>query len=512
MNVKELLVKQIAAYPEKPAIIFEGQHITFAQLKEPSFRLANYLYGVRIRKPDRVALFLSNIPEAVYSYIAVFCAGLTLVPLDFMLTEEEIIDILNHCEAKILITQPKKDINLMNIKNACSSLKEIIVCKERVRGCLLWDEVLAHSVDTEPKVELKDSDISSLFYTSGSTGNPKGVMLSYKHLDNPVDTIHHFLGISEKDIFLTGGVPFSHIGGLDYILLMLRFASTMVLMERFHPLEFLKNIEKYKVTIFCIVPAMYVAILSLKEYDYYELTSLRYAAVFGAPSSPELLKKFHRSCPKAILLNGWGMTETAAPNTYSPPDGKAIDSIGSFGFRMEAKVVDEKGNALLYGETGELLVKGEGVMVCYYKAPQMTQAVLTGDGWFRTGDVAYCKDGLFYLVGRKKDMIKVAGEIVFSAEVEEKMQRHPNIKEVAVIGFPDELRGEVPKAFIVTKNGEPIDLGELKEFLKIHLAHFKIPHYFEYMSALPKNRVGKIDKQALQRNSKAANLKRPAKE
>jgi acyl-CoA synthetase (AMP-forming)/AMP-acid ligase II len=498
MNVKQFLTENSYLHAQKPAIIFDDKTITFSELKEPAFKLANYLYNQRIKRPDKIALYLPNIPEAVYSYCAAFSLGTTLVPLDFMLTENEIINILNHSESKALIAQPRKDINLTKIKNYCPSLRDIIVCKEDVKGLSFWDTIMEKNSSLEPRSEYKETDMSSLFYTSGSTGHPKGVMLTYKHLNNPVDAINHFLGVSQNDIFLTGGIPFSHIGGLNYILLMLRFGSTIVLMERFHPLQFLENIEKYKVTIFCIVPAMYVAILSLKEYDRYNLTSLRYAVVFGAPSSPQLLKKFHDTCPKAIVLNGWGMTETAAPNTFSPPDERKIASIGGFGFRMEAKVVDEEGNKLLYSEKGELLVKGEATMACYYKEPQLTQESFAGDGWLKTGDIAYCKDGLFYLVGRKKDMIKVAGEIVFSSEVEEKIHLHPQVKEVAVIGVPDELRGEVPKAFIAPKENETIDLQELKEFLKPHLAHFKIPHHFEFLAELPKNRVGKIDKTKLQ--------------
>jgi long-chain acyl-CoA synthetase len=169
---------------------------------------------------------------------------------------------------------------------------------------------------------------------------------------------------------------------------------------------------------------------------------------------------------------------------------------------MEAKIVNEEGNRLLYGEQGELWVKGEGVMICYYKEPIMTQDAFVQDGWFKTGDIAYCKDGLFYIVGRKKDMMKVAGEIVFPVEIEEKIQLYPTVKEAAVIGVPDKLRGEVPKAFVVPHENKTINPQELKDFLKQHLAHFKIPHHFEFVQELPKNRVGKIDKQALQQLQK----------
>jgi len=257
-------------------------------------------------------------------------------------------------------------------------------------------------------------------------------------------------------------------------------------------------IQQHRGTIWCIVPAMFIAILSLKEHDAFDLSSLRWAVVFGAPSSPVLLQRFKKMCPTTALLNGWGMTETSAPNTYSPNDITKIHSIGKFSPAMQAKIVDDQGKDCPMGVNGELWVKGKGVMKGYYREEGLTKDVLSCDGWLKTGDIAYCDEaGLFYIVGRKKDMIKVAGEIVFSVEVEEKMQRHPAIKEVAVIGVADPLRGEVPKAFMVLAPGVQLSVDELRGFLKEHLAHFKIPHHFEFVASLPKNRTGKIDKQAL---------------
>jgi len=501
MNVRDLLIAQAQQKPQDTAFIFGQERVNFSQVRDTSFRLANYLLESGLNKGERVAIYLPNTPQALFSFLGIFSAGLVAVPLDFMLTQEEIIGFINHSRAKVLITQPKKEVNLSEVEDSCPSLDMIIVCREKVEGTSLWDSVISESKADSPSIEIYQKDTSSIFYTSGSTGHPKGVELSYSHLNNPPKTIDHFLGVSGKDVFLCGGVPFSHIGGLDYILLMVYFGSTLVLLERFQPLEFLKSIQNHKVTIFCIVPAMYVAILSLKEYDKFDLSTLRYAVVFGAPASPVLLKRFHKAYPKAKLSNGWGMTETSAPNTLLSPESDNIQSIGKFNSDMEIKVVDNQGNSLGVNERGELLVKGQAVMKGYYKEEGLTRQVLSSDGWLKTGDVAYYdKEGFCYIVGRKKDMIKVAGEIVFSAEVEEKIRKHPKVKEVAVIGVRDQLRGEVPKAFIVTGE-EGLDEQELKEFLKVHLAHFKIPHYFEVVKDLPKNRTGKIDKLKLVQSS-----------
>jgi len=500
MRFKELLLKQASGFGQKPAIIFNDTPIPFAVLKDNSFKIANHLKACGINTQDKVAVYLPNTPEAVFSFLGTMSIGGVLVPFDFMLTQAELITLINHSECKLLIALPKKDIDLKALKENCPTLKTIITVRGDCPNCTAFDSILKEASPNEPTADFKEEDLASIFYTSGSTGHPKGVMLSYKHFDNPVRCIDYYLHLSDEDTILCPGMPFSHLGGLDYILLMLHFAQTLVLMERFNPLEFLKNVGKHKVKLTWMVPPLYVAILSLKEYDKFDLSSLRYVDVFGAPSSPYLLKKFHQICPNAHLINGWGMTETAAPNCFLPPGVEKIESVGKFPPGMETKIVDDNGNARGPNEEGELWVKGEAVMLGYYKEDELTKEVVTASGWLKTGDIAkYDDDGLFYIVGRKKDMIKVAGEIVFSAEVEEKIHLHPKIQEAAVIGVPDKLRGEVPKAFISLKEGESVPEGDLKIFLKEHLASFKIPHYFEFVSQIPKNRAGKIDKQALKR-------------
>jgi len=485
MNIQNLLKKHVQNCPDKTAISFEGKAISFSELKDKALAVGNYLQAKGLTKDDKVALFLPNTPETIYSFLGIFSLGACVVPLDFMLTEEEIINFLNHCQARILITQGKKGVNLDKIKGSCPDLEEIIT------------EVKFENSD-EIDREVSPDNLAAIFYTSGSTGHPKGVMLNYSQLANPPEVINHFLKVSGDDVFLCGGVPFSHVGGLDYILLMLYFTSSLVLMSRFHPLEFLKNIQEHKVTIFCIVPAMFMAILSLKDYEGFDFSCLRYAVVFGAPSSPALLKRFHAAYPKAQLANGWGMTETAAPNTISPPGDEKIRSIGKFSPDLEIKIVDQQGNALGVNQKGELLVKGKAVTKGYFKESGLTKAVLTEDGWFRTGDIAYFDNqGFYYIAGRIKDMIKVAGEIVFPAEVEEKIAQHPKVREVAVIGVTDKLRGEVPKAFVSLKEEGNLEETELKDFLKQNLAHFKMPHHFEFVKELPKNRTGKVDKTKL---------------
>ena len=507
MNFRALLEKNLQKYPDKPAIIFRDSPITYTELRNQVHSVAGGLSQLNIGKDDKVAIYLPNLPEYCYSFLGIFVLRAVCVPLDFMLTEEEVINFINHSESKILIAQEKKGVDLKRIRASCPSLNEIIIFGESTEigteKVLSWGQLLKENKGL-PNLAADELDFSSIFYTSGSTGHPKGVLLNYGHLNNPVECFNYFLHPTDKEILLCAGVPFSHLGGLDHLLLSLSAGMTLVLMERFQPLEFLKLIERYKISIFCIVPSMYVAVLSLKEFDNHNLSSLRYAVVFGAPSSPVLLERFHRACPNAFLLNGWGMTETSAPNSYLPTGTniKEIAHTGHFPPGTEAKIVDDNENSLPDEKDGELWIRGGCIMSGYFKEPELTSEVLTEDGWLKTGDIARRdKDGRYSIVGRKKEMIKVGGEIVFCAEVEEMLHRHPQVKEVAVIGLPDKLRGELPKAFIVLNDDLPLKEEDLRYFLRQHLAHFKIPHYFEFRDALPKNRVGKIDKEKLKQNA-----------
>jgi long-chain acyl-CoA synthetase len=308
-----------------------------------------------------------------------------------------------------------------------------------------------------------------------------------------------FVDLSEKDTVICA-LPLSHLGGLVYLQNNLAYAITVVLMERFVPAEFLKNVQKYRVTCFWLVPSMYYAILQLKEFESLDLSSLRWIVTFGASSSPDALRRFHQYCPQAHILNGWGLTETNAPTAVIPMGSKKIESIGIPAPWIEIKVFDEGDKEVPRRQIGEIVVRGWVVTDGYYKDPEMTAHAMRG-GWFHTGDLGrFDEEGFIYIVGRIKEMIKVAGEIVFEPEVEAALHKSPDVAEVAVVGVPDKLRGEVPKAFVVLKKGSQASEEDLRFFSRQYLAHFKIPHYFEFVEELPKNRAGKVDKERLKRD------------
>lgn len=487
MDIRLILDNTAKKSPGKPAIIFKGETISFAGLRETSLRLAEALRAHGARKGDKIAIYLPNCPEYVYSYLACFHLGCVGVPLDFMLKTDELMSCLSHSEAKILIAKAKSEISLADIKKAVGSLQTVILCDENF---------LPKATANLPEVKVQDSDPALIMYTSGTTGKPKGILLNYRHLDGSPEAMKHFVDLTDKDVKLAA-IPLSHIGGFIYIQNCIHFGITVVLMERFNPYEFLENIARYKVTCFHIVPAMYTAILTLKQIDKFDLSSLRWVVVFGAPSSPEIMDRFHQYCPNAKLLNGWGMTETCPPNTVTPLNSANIASVGKPAPNCEIKIFDEDSRELPAGEIGEIAIRGWIVMDGYYRDPEAT-AEVKRNGWLYTGDLGRLdKEGFLYIVGRKKEMIKVAGQIVYAPEVEAALQKHEAVADVAVIGTPDALRGETVKAFVSLRPGASVSAEDLRYFAREHLAHFKVPQQIEIRESLPKNRTGKIDKELL---------------
>lgn len=499
-NIREMLQIQANDYPEKAAIIFRGDVITFSQLKDNVFRLANNMMSAGIKKQDKVALYLPNWPEYIFSYLALFSIGATVVPLDYMFKEDELRACLKHSEASVLVAKSKEGVLFESLRKDLSSLKNIMLVQEKKTGFLPFDDFCSQGSSEKPDMEINDSDISLILYTSGSTGRPKGVVLNYGHLRASPEAMKHFVDFTPKDIKISA-LPLSHAGGLVYIQNCIFFSITLILMERFIPLEFLKNIEKYRVTCFHMVPAMYYALLHLKEFEKFDLSSIRWVNVFGAPNSPATIRRFKAYCPNAKLLNGWGLSETNAPNTVTPMGSDNIESIGRPAPWINIKLFDDSGKEVCEGEVGELAIKSWVVMVGYYRDPELTSQVLK-DGWFYTGDLARKdSEGMYYIVGRKKDMIKVSGQIVFPSEIEEVIHKHPHVREVAVIGVPDSLRGEKIKAYIVLKGEEKLLVQDIREFCRQHLAHFKLPSDYVFVQDLPKTRSGKTDKALLKQRA-----------
>jgi len=500
MNLIKILEERALNTPDKPAVFFREQVISFFKLKDISSRLAGALKKLGVIKGDKIAIYLPSWPEYIFSYLSIWRLGAVAVPLDFMLTEDELVACLTHSAAKILIAKPKANLSLNALKKKCPGLKQIITCQDKAEGFLFFDECVGKSEAEGMNTDVQDKDYAIIFYTSGTTGKPKGVLINYLQLSAPPKSMEFFVNsdLSAKDTTLCA-LPFSHLGGLIYIQNTVVFGLKLVLMERFIPSEFLKNIQNYKVNFFWLVPSMYYALLQLKEFETFDLSSLRWIVTFGASNSADALRRFHQFCPKAHLLNGWGLTETNAPSVVLAMGSKKIESVGRPAPWIEVKIFDDTDKEVKTGQVGEIVVKSWVVTDGYYKDLVLTEETFK-NGWFHTGDLGkFDAEGDLYIVGRKKEMIKVGGEIVFEPEVESVIYRHPDVAEAAVVGVTDKLRGELPKAWVVLKDGKALSEEDLRYFCREHLAHFKIPHYFEFVKSLPKNRTGKIDKEQLRK-------------
>jgi long-chain acyl-CoA synthetase len=501
MNVYQILTDAAQLFGQKPAIIFKDNSINFVQLKSNVLALAQGLQLSGLARGKKIALYLPNCPEYVYSYLSSFLLGAVVIPLDYMLKTDELTACLSHAQADYVIARSKPEIDWNAIQKNIPSLKTVIPLGRDFERLFQAGEFQAVAIsETSATADPPNGgDPALIMYTSGTTGQPKGILLNYKHLQGSPQAMTYFVDLSERDVKLCA-IPLSHIGGFIYIQNCIIFGITLVLMDRFHPLEFLKNVENYKVTCFHIVPPMYTAMLTVKNIDQFDLSSLRWVVVFGAPNSPDILERFHKYCPNAKLLNGWGMTETCPPNTVTPLNNPKIESVGKAAPNCEIKIVDEDDKFLPAGTIGEIVIRGWVVMQEYYKDPQATLAAKR-NGWFHTGDLGRFDDeGFLYIVGRKKEMIKVAGQIVYAPEVEAALCKHEAVLEAAVIGIADDMRGESVKAYVVLKEGFVIEPLEIKYFAREHLANFKVPQTVEVLSALPKNRMGKLDKELLKQS------------
>jgi acyl-CoA synthetase (AMP-forming)/AMP-acid ligase II len=486
-------------FARQAAIVFQEESLNYVELYEKVNRLGNALLALGVKKQDKVAIILPNCLEYAISYLGIFNIGAIAVLVDSFATEEEIIRLLKHAEADYLITATYlKNFSLANLRAALASIKKIILCGAPEPGCALFAELLAKAPATVPPIEVKEEDYCAIFYTSGTTGVPKGVLWRFRQLDNAPKMLEYFLKVNEKDTFLCP-IPFSHSGGLVFLQGCFCLGVKLVLMSRFIPLEALKLLSEHKITIVPFVPPMLGAMLQVKEFSQFDLSSLRYLVVFGASSAPELVKAAARLLPKAKVFSGYGLTETSPPNAYPLVD--EIES-GFLGMKtppwIEMKIVDHDGREVPKGEMGELVLKNSWyTMDGYYKEPELTKSVMA-DGYFHTGDLAKIDaQGYFHIIGRLKDMIIVAGLNVYSIEVEDVLHRHPKVLEVAVVGKEDKLRGEVVKAIIALKPGEQADELEIRDFCRQHLSHYKVPHIVEFRESLPKTSSGKIQKELL---------------
>lgn len=528
--IQEYLTRAYEIAPEQTAIHFMGKDISYKEFYESSLKFANYLRAIGIEKGDRVAIMMPNCPQSAIAFYGTLYSGAIVVQTNPLYTERELKYQLVNSGAKVIVALdllfPRinrivketalEHIIVTSIKDYLPFPKNFIYpfmqkreqkisIKVQHRGMYhLFPEVMKVASSTPIRTDFNfNEDVALLQYTGGTTGPPKGVMLTHKNLVSNTAMCKQWLYKSEeeKEIVL-GMLPFFHVYGMTTVLVLtVMMSNKMVLMPKPDMNQALKIIEKQRPTLFPGAPTMYIGLLNHPNIRKYDLSSIT-ACISGSATLPVEVKERFERITGGKIVEGYGLTETSpvthANFIWASSEHNEKGSIGVPWPSTDACILGpETSHPLAPGEVGEIAIKGPQVMKSYWEMPEATERSFR-DGWLLTGDLGYMdKKGRFYIVDRKKDMIIASGFNIYPREVEEVLYEHESILECVVVGVPDPYRGETVKAFIVLKDGESVTEEALDKHCRVHLASFKTPRIYEFRKELPKTAVGKILRRVL---------------
>jgi long-chain acyl-CoA synthetase len=494
MNIAQNVERGCCFFANKPALIFEDRAYSYRDLDEMVNRAANGLRGLGIRRGDRVALLLPNIPEFVISYLGIQKIGAIAVSINVMLVGEEIEFILNDCSATSLITTPEL------WEKVCGTdlpyLKHTIIAGPEEAGKITLAGLMSASSPQAAAEDMERDDPAAIVYSSGTTGFPKGATLSHGNVTSNMYAKNHYCGMTPDDRMLLF-MPLFHCFGQNAILNSgLNAGSTIVLHRTFDLDRVLHSISRHKVTMFFGVPTIYIIMLN-QQVAPVDLQSVRYCLSAAATMPTEIARQWQERFG-VIINEGYGLTESSPFASYNHPIRYKYGSIGMPIENVEMRILDlDSGEKVAPGELGEIVIRGPNVMLGYWNRPEATAEAIR-EGWLHTGDIGRMDEqGYFYIEERLKDMINVAGLKVYPAEVENVLYRHPAVAEAAVYGVPDAITGERVEAQVVCKPGHSVAESELLALCRRHSASFKIPSVVQFVDRLPKSATGKILKRVL---------------
>jgi len=498
LNISSLITKHASFQPYNTAIICgdDGRKIKWFDLDRIINKLSNALVYIGVKRGDVVSLYLPNSPEFIFAYFAATRIGAIILPFNLLFRTREISYILTNSRAKVIIGSSEEvEKYLINFRNQFPDLKKVITVGSPVKGCLDFYELIVDASDVIEPVNCNPEDLGLLGYTSGTSGNPKGVMLTYGNLKAIGNLNGIALHINDRDLLLTG-TPFCHICFVLSVLGPFMVGAGVITMRRFKTELALELIERYQITHFTGVPTMLIFMLEEFKKKQYNLSSLRLVHCAGAPMPTEYINEISQIF-EVNYLELYGATETTSTVSYNRMGHSKSGSIGQPAYGVQVKVVNKSGEELPPGEIGEIIVKGPGIFKGYWQMPEATQKVFYGE-WYRTGDMGkFDEDGYLYFIDRLKDVIVSGGYNIYPKELEEVIYQHPNVKEVAILGLKDPVRNEVPKAFITLKDDAKITEDELIKFCSQRMASYKVPRFIEILPELPKSSTGKILKKLL---------------
>jgi long-chain acyl-CoA synthetase len=528
ITVPDYLRQSAQRYPSQVATVFLGSRLTYRQLKAQVDHLAGQLYQMGVRKGDRVAILLPNCPQTIIAYYATLSLGAVTVLTNPLYVEHElehqwaesgvetafVLDLLWPRVEDLRRKLPLKRVIVTGVQDYLPFPKNLLFPYRARRqskwvkvpsgdGIFKFKRLVRGGSPPPPPADLSPDDLACLQYTGGTTGLPKGAMLTHRNLVASVSQIRAFLlrGHQDAQDRAIAILPLFHVYGMNGVMnLGVYLAATLILLPRLDIKSLVDAIRTQQHTFFLGVPALYVAVNTYPGIDDMDLTSIKMCFSGGAPLPVDVIESFEARTG-ARIAEAYGMTEASSVTHVNPRLG--VRKFGSVGLPIvgtDSKIVDvETGvQELAPGQAGELLVRGPQVMVGYWNQPDETAQVLK-DGWLHTGDIATMdEDGYFYIVDRKKDIILTAGFNVYPREVEEILYQHPKVLEAAVIGLPDRVRGEKVTAYVVLKPDETATAQEIRAFCRERLAHYKEPRAVHFRDELPKSMAGKVLRRALQ--------------
>lgn len=519
MKLFDTLERSARVFPEKLAATYLERSVTYRELYGSSLKMRQYLESRGFSRGGRAAILVENSPEYLTAFFAVTGAGLVVVPVDTSLNPEKINFILNDCGAECLIIQSKYERHLEKILAGNTALKELIsdrgfrgysgTLSHRTMAEILQGTELSAEMDNswqgkvryleynlEKETSEAPTELAAIFYTSGSTGQPKGVMLSHRNLiSNTIATVEYLKLTPDDSVIVI--LPFYYIYGNSLLLTHILCGGRLVIDNRFlYPEVVLDTMEQERVTGFSGVPSNFMILLNNSTFATRKLEALRYFTQAGGAMAPEVVRRLMATFPHKEIYIMYGQTEAAPRVSYCPPD-RLKDKVGSIGIPVPGvriRIVNDDGVEVPTGEEGEIAVFGDNVMLGYWNQPEEQSQVLR-NGWLHTGDLARKdEEGYFYIVGRKKEIIKAGGNRVSAKEVEECILENEKIAEATVFGVKDDILGEAIKAVIVLKEGATADKKEIQVYCRAKLADYKIPKYVDFVEALPKYKSGKVNK------------------
>ncbi len=508
MNLNDLLDQSAAANSGALAFVSQNSSITYGELRRAVLETAGGFAKRGVGPGHCVAIIHRNSQDFVIAYLALNRLGAIGVPINFMIQKaEELAYMLKDCGAVGVVSQKEFLKGVRAAVALAPTVKTLWVTDvpdSELKKGEEWFSRLRQFGDSFPARTVSESDVAAILYTSGTTGSPKGVMLTHRNLVTNADAAIKVMRLKKSDVGLCILPMFHSFAWTGCVLVPLRLGTKAVISPAITPAKpWLKLMASHGVTLFAAVPQLYAVlakeVTGLKGLvmRYWFFRKVRLAISGAAPLSPTVQKAFEKALGVPIV-EGYGLTETSPVATINVPSARRRGSVGPAVQGVQLKIIDDAEKTLATGEEGEICIKGENVMKGYYNLPAETKAAFTKDGWFKTGDVgALDEKGYLYIRDRKKDMIIVKGLKVFSAQVEASLLEHPSIEEAAIIGVPDETGDEVIKAFLVLRKDSPADKAALMKFCKEKFDPYKRPRDVEIVESLPKNALQKVLKRVL---------------